>query len=152
MSHYDVRLENLESIALAVVRRQVTRAELGQSVQDGCGRAWAFAKRLNLQAGNNVAVYWDGSICLESGVIVGTPFEEQEGITRSATPAGPTAFVTHIGPYSQLGMGHEAIVKWCSARGHRLAGPNWEIYGHWQSEWNNSSSLIRTDVFYQVVP
>jgi len=29
-----------------------------------------------------------------------------------------------------------------------FAGPNWEIYGHWQSEWNTNPSQIRTDVYY----
>ncbi len=32
------------------------------------------------------------------------------------------------------------------------AGPNWEIYGHWQPEWNTDPLRIRTDVFYQVAP
>jgi hypothetical protein len=30
----------------------------------------------------------------------------------------------------------------------QLAGPNWEIYGHWQNEWNKDPSQIRTDVYY----
>jgi effector-binding domain-containing protein len=34
--------------------------------------------------------------------------------------------------------------------GYRLTGPSWEIYGHWQPEWNSDPSQIRTDVFYQV--
>jgi hypothetical protein len=29
-----------------------------------------------------------------------------------------------------------------------LAGPNWEIYGHWKDEWNNDPSKICTEVFY----
>ena len=37
-----------------------------------------------------------------------------------------------------------------SARGYRLAGVNWEIYGHWLEEWNKDASKIRTDVFYLV--
>jgi hypothetical protein len=64
MLRYDVHLDTLESIALAVVRREVPRAELGSAVQDGCGRAWAFARRQHLKAGHNVAVYWDGRITL----------------------------------------------------------------------------------------
>jgi hypothetical protein len=32
-----------------------------------------------------------------------------------------------------------------------LAGPNWEVYGHWQDEWNSDPSKIRTDVFYLLV-
>jgi hypothetical protein len=32
-----------------------------------------------------------------------------------------------------------------------LAGPNWEVYGHWTDEWNSDPAKIRTDVFYLLV-
>jgi effector-binding domain-containing protein len=152
MPPYQVQLTHLESVALAVVRREVSRAELVAAVRDGCGRAFAFARRHHLQAGRNVAVYWDGRIRLDAGVELPAIFAEEEGIVRSATPPGLTAFVAHLGPYDQLGAAHAAIREWCSAQGRRLTGPNWEIYGHWQTEWNADPSRIRTDIFYQVAP
>jgi hypothetical protein len=45
---------------------------------------------------------------------------------------------------------HDAIQHWCAANGPRLAGPSWEIYGHWEPGWNDNPALIRTDVFYQI--
>jgi effector-binding domain-containing protein len=147
---YQVQLASLESIPLAVVRRTVARGQLSAAVRDGCGRAFDFARRHQLKAGRNVAVYWDGSIRLEAGVELPSAFEEGEGIVRSATPPGLTAFVTHIGPYEQLGAAHAAIREWCAQQGHRLAGANWEIYGHWQPEWNADPARIHTDLFYQV--
>ncbi len=147
-----VQLARLESLGLAVVRRQVSRAELGGAVRDGCGRAFAFARQHGLAAGRNVAVYWDGSIRLESGVECPAPFQEGEGIVRSATPAGLTASVTHFGPYERLGAAHASIHEWCSSQGYATAGPSWEIYGHWQEEWNRDPSRIRTDIFYLVTP
>ena len=150
MPPYDVRLANLASVPLAVVRRQVRRAELSRVVREGCGLVWAFVRERNLPGGRHVAVYWDGSIRLEVGVELATPFEEQNGVVRSATPAGLTASVTHFGPYDQLGAAHAALRDWCAAHAHRLAGPNWEIYGHWQDEWNTDPAKIRTDIFYQV--
>lgn len=150
MPPYEVQLTELQSVPRAVVRRQVSRAELSAAVRDACGRAWAFARSHNLKAGHNVAVYWDGSIRLDAGVELTANFAEEEGIVHSATPAGLTAFVAHVGPYDQLGAAHAAIREWCTAQGCRLAGPNWEIYGHWQTEWNTDPSKIRTDIFYQV--
>ena len=100
MPPYEVRLAELGSVPLAVVRRQVSRADLSAAVRDGCGRAFAFARSHNLRAGRNVAVYWDGGIRVDAGVELPEPFAEGEGIVRSATPGGLTAFVTHIGPYS----------------------------------------------------
>jgi effector-binding domain-containing protein len=70
---------------------------------------------------------------------------------RSATPAGKVASVAHFGPYGSLGRAHDAVREWCSANRQTLAGPSWEIYDHWQPEWDHAPSLIRTDVFYQVV-
>ena len=152
MPPLDVRVATLPAILLAVVRRQVGRAELGSAVRDGCGVVWKFARERNLPAGRNVALYLDGSIRLEVGVELAAPFEEQDGVMKSATPAGLTATVTLFGPYGQLGAAHSAIHEWCKAHGHKPTGPNWEIYGHWQNEWNADPSKIRTDVFYQVIP
>jgi effector-binding domain-containing protein len=150
MPSFDVRLATLPSVPLAVVRRQVGRAELGAAVRDGCGLVWTFARERHLPAGRHVAIYRDGSINLEVGVELAAPFDEESGVVRSATPAGLTASVTLFGPYQQLGAAHAAIRDWCATHGHRLAGPNWEIYGHWLAEWNADPSRIRTDIFYQV--
>jgi effector-binding domain-containing protein len=97
-----------------------------------------------------VAVYWDGAIRLEVGVEVAELFTEQDGVVRSTTPGGRVAVVAHLGPYGGLGRAHAAVREWAKTSGHRLAGPNWEIYGHWQDAWNANPSLIRTDVCYQV--
>jgi len=58
------------------------------------------------------------------------------------------AWAAHFGPYSGLGAAHDAVRRWCKANDHRLAGSNWEIYGHWQREWNADPSRVRTDVYY----
>jgi len=152
MPPYQVQVGHVRSIPVAVLRRQVRPSELATIVPESCGVVWTFVRARQLQAGRHVAIYWDGSIRLEVGVELDQEFEEANDIVRSATPAGPAASVVHFGPYQQLGAAHEAIRHWCSAQGHRLAGPNWEVYGHWQEEWNRDPSRIRTDVFYQLAP
>jgi effector-binding domain-containing protein len=97
-----------------------------------------------------VAIYWDETIRLEVGVEMVDPFVAHGEVVRSATPAGAVAWTTHFGPYAGLGAAHDAVRDWCRAGGHRLAGPCWEIYGHWLREWDDNPSLIRTDVFYQL--
>ena len=69
-------------------------------------------------------------------------------MVRSATPAGAVAWTTHLGPYAGLGAAHDAVHRWSAANGRKLAGPRWEVYGHWQEEWSSSPSRIRTDVYY----
>jgi effector-binding domain-containing protein len=82
---------------------------------------------------------------------VAAPFPGCGEVVGSATPAGLVAATTHYGPYGQLGAAHEGIRRWCGQNGYTLAGPNWEVYGHWNDEWNRDPTKITTDVFYLLV-
>jgi effector-binding domain-containing protein len=144
-----VRLEQHAGLPLAVVRRRAAQHELSRVVPDACGTVWNVIRSQQVPgAGRHVAVYWDGQINLEVGVEVDAPFAGFGEVIGSATPAGLVATTTHYGPYGQLHQAHQAILRWVAANGHTPAGPSWEIYGHWQNEWNNDPSLIRTDVYY----
>jgi effector-binding domain-containing protein len=147
-----VQLQQLKSVQVAVVRRQAKQSELSGVVPDCCGLVWNELRAQQAKAGRNIAIYWDGSIRLEVGVELLGPFTERNGIVFSATPAGAVASATHFGPYAGLGAAHGEVHQWCKANNRSLAGPSWEIYGHWQSEWNTDPSQIRTDVFYLVAP
>ena len=147
-SSYAVQLQRLDSVPLAVIRRQTSAAELARVVPECCGLVWDAVRAQQAQAGRHVAIYWDGSIRLEVGVELHGPFADCGEVVRSATPAGAVASTTHFGPYGGLGAAHDAVRQWCKANSHRLAGPSWEIYGHWQREWNADPSRIRTDVCY----
>jgi effector-binding domain-containing protein len=147
-----VQIQQLTSIPIAVIRRQAKASELSRIVPECCGLVWNEVRAQQAKAGRNIAVYWDGSIRLEVGVELLGPFAEHGEVALSATPAGAVASATHIGPYSGLGAAHETIHQWCRANNHSLAGPRWEIYGHWQPEWNIDPSQIRTDVYYQLAP
>lgn len=150
MSALLVEIHDVAPRSLAVLRRQVPASELPRVVPECCGRVWKTLQAQGIKGGRNVAVYWDGAIRLEAGVEVAGPFTEQDGVVRSATPGGRVAVVTHLGPYASLGRAHAAVREWAKTSGHPLAGPNWEIYGHWQDAWNANPSLIRTDVCYQL--
>lgn len=146
---YTVRLEQLSSLYLAVVRRRASPQELSRVVPEACGSVWNVVRAQQIQgAGRHVALYWDDQINLEVGVELDTPFSGQGEVIGSATPAGVVASTVHFGPYPRLNEAHDAIHRWCATHGHVLAGPRWEIYGHWIDEWNKDPSKIRTDVFY----
>ena len=149
----EVRLEQLSSRPLAVVRRRARRDELAQVVPAACGAVWNVVRSQQIPgAGRHVAIYLDDAINLEVGVELDTPFAGHGEVVGSATPAGTVATATHFGPYGRLHEAHRAIREWCAELNHVLAGPNWEIYGHWIDEWNTDPSKIRTDVFYLVKP
>jgi effector-binding domain-containing protein len=149
--HY-VQVHQADGIPLAVIRGQAKQSELSRVVPDWCGRVWSALRAQQLRGGRNVAIYWDAAIRLEVGVEMPGAFAEQGGVVRSATPAGMVASITHFGPYAGLGAANAAIRNWCRANGHALAGPSWEIYGHWKSEWDADPSQIQTDVFYLLKP
>ena len=148
MTSYAVQVQELDSIPVAVIRRQARPSDLARIVPECCGRVWNVVKSQQTKAGRHVAIYWDGSIRLEVGVELHGPFTDQGEVVPSATPAGIVASVTHFGPYGGLGAAHDAVRRWCKENNHHLAGPSWEIYGHWQREWDADPSRIRTDVYY----
>lgn len=143
-----VALRHVLSVPVAVIRRQVHPSGLSRAVPECCGLVWDVVREQHARAGRNIAIYWDGSIRLEAGVELEGPFTERGEVVRSATPAGAVAMATHLGPYGNLRAAHDAIQKWCTAGNYRMAGPSWELYGHWQPEWNADASRIRTDVYY----
>lgn len=144
-----VRLEDVPSIPLAVVRRRAAPHELARVVPEACGLVWNALRQAEIDgAGRHVALYWDDVIHLDVGVELDAPFDGCGEVVAAATPAGPAAVVTHFGPYGNLHEAHEAIRRWCLAHGRRRAGPRWEIYGHWTAECDRDPSKIRTEVFH----
>jgi effector-binding domain-containing protein len=146
---YAVRVEQASSRPLAVVRRRASLQELSKVVPEACGAVWNVVRAQQIKgAGRHVAVYLDGQINLEVGVELESPFLGHGEVVGSTSPTGLVATTVHFGPYGQLHAAHRAICEWCARNGYTLAGPNWEIYGHWTNECNRDPAKIRTDVFY----
>ena len=146
---YDIRLEQLGGLPLAVVRRRAAAHELSKVVPDACGVVWGVVRAQEIPgAGRHVAVYLDDLITLEVGVELDAPFGGFGEVVGSSTPSGSVVGTTHHGPYDRLREAHEAIRRWSLDNGHALAGPRWEIYGHWQDDWDRDPSKITTEVFY----
>jgi effector-binding domain-containing protein len=148
----DIRIERLDAVPLAVVRRVAHRQELPHVVPASMGAVWNMLRAAGLRGGRNVAVYRDDAVTVDVGVEIqpGTPLPD--GLVAAATPAGNVAAVAHYGPYGQLNVPHAALRAFCEEHSHRCAGPNWEIYAHWVTEWEQNPHLIRTDVYYLLAP
>jgi len=63
-----VQFDQLDSVPLAVIRRQVSAPELSRVLPQCCGLVWNAVRAQQARAGRHVAIYWDGSIRLEVGV------------------------------------------------------------------------------------
>jgi effector-binding domain-containing protein len=119
--------------------------ECPEVVPQGCGEVWTFLRSAQFpQPGRNLALYLDGEINVEIGVAVAHPFTGNDRVFCSCTPAGTVATLAHLGPYHRLGETHAAICRWCLENGHALAGPSWEVYGH----WTDDPAQLLTDVYY----
>ena len=99
---------------------------------------------IDAAARQNVMLYKDDVPNVEVGVLASGPFSQVGNVIPSALPGGPSAAATHRGPYAELGLTHRAVRDWCAALGRRLAGPRWEIYGHWRQD----PSELETEVHY----
>jgi hypothetical protein len=141
----ELRFEFSPAKPYAVVKRRAKKSELSRIIPEACGAAWNLVKKAQLpNPGRMIAIYLDCEMNLEIGVEVDAPFPDQGELLSSSTPAGMVATATHVGPYDRLGETHAAIHQACNERGRSLAGPSWEIYGH----WTDDPTQLRTEVVY----
>jgi effector-binding domain-containing protein len=61
---------------------------------------------------------------------------------NATTPSGLVATMVYFGPYDRMKPAHEAIHRWARENDYRLAGPSWEVYGH----WSDDPTKLRTDM------
>jgi hypothetical protein len=102
--------------------------------------------------GQNIFVYRDangatGHLDVEFGVGTKAPFAAAGNVAYALTPGGDVAATTHSGDYRALGDAHAALMAWCGTHQLALAGPRWEVYGHWRE-----GITPRTDVYYLLAP
>jgi effector-binding domain-containing protein len=141
---YAIDNRKVEPQLIACVHRRAKLGDLKTVVPQACGDSWNLVKKLGIKGGRNVAVYLDGEINMEIGQEVAAPFPSTSELFCSSMPGGEVITTAHIGPYDRLGDAHRALVQWATDHQRPLAGPNWEIYGH----WTDDVTQLRTDVFY----
>lgn len=145
---YAIQLIQARPVLTAVIRDRVPPADRSKFVPAACGEVWSFARSAGLpRPGRHVALYLEAGV-VEAGAEVSERFASGDRVHCSQLPAGRVATTTHFGPYPRLAEAHTAVREWAAEQGHRLSGICWEIYGHWDEEWNADPSRIRTDVFH----
>lgn len=145
---YEVSRLQVARQPLAVIKLVAAQTALPQVLPKACGDVWNFIRAAKIAgAGRLVALYTGGTLAaldVECGAEVAGPFVSDGHVVPSATPGGPVAVATHYGPYHLLGQAHNAVREWCQAQCLTLAGPNWEVYGH----WTDDPAKLHTDVYY----
>ena len=133
---------------IAAVHARVHPSQIPRVFGQYLDQVYAQRNALKLD-GQNVFIYrkaTDNSDELDVAFGVGAagPFEPIGAVQPTEVPRGDVATTVHRGPYARLGAAHDAVIAWCRANGHRLAGPRWEVYGHWTED----EAQLRTDVYY----
>jgi effector-binding domain-containing protein len=135
---YTVQVQHVPEQPIAVVRGRATRATLPAKIRELFDQFYSGFKE---KGGLNIVLYPGPGIAGEFEIACGVQLE-QGG--NASTPAGNVATTIYMGPYDRMKPAHEAIHKWARENGRQLAGPSWEVYGH----WSDDPAKLRTDIFY----
>ncbi|MFN8583148.1 MAG: GyrI-like domain-containing protein [Gemmatimonadaceae bacterium] len=149
---YDVREIKVDARAVAGVRAQVRRGQVGASFRQYLDQVYAAARAGAVRLdGQNIFIYRTATadqLTVDFCVGVTAPFEAVGAVVPMETPAGVAVMTTHHGAYGGLGNANAAIQAWCRANSRVPAGPSWEVYGHWHED----PAQLRTDVYYLLQP
>ena len=145
---YEVREAIVAARPVAGVRALVPRGRVGQEFGRHLDQVYAAARAgAMVLDGQNIFIYrgaTDEQLTVDFCVCVKERFAAVGAVLPLETPHGVAAMTTHHGDYGGLGRANAAILAWCRANDRALAGPSWEVYGH----WNADPSQLRTDVYY----
>ena len=154
MSHapYDVREVSVAARPVAGVRAQVPPGRVAQEFGRYLDQVYAAARTGALKLdGQNIFIYRAASadeLTVDFCVGITASFDPVGAVLPLETPSGVAAMTTHHGEYGRLSEATAAILAWCHANKRKLAGPSWEVYGHWHA----NPAELRTDVYYLLQP
>ncbi len=133
---YEIVLADVDARPMAAVHVSVPLGRVAATWRPALDKVWAFLRTHDglRTDGHNIFVYHHPArpgapMEVDFGVEVSRPFEGEDGIVFTQTPAGHAAWTSHIGPPDQLAAANAAIEAWCDAHDRSPAGVSWEIYG-----------------------
>jgi effector-binding domain-containing protein len=149
---YEVREVSVAARQVAGVRAQVPRGGVAQEFRRHMEHVYAAARAGAVHLdGRNIFIYRAATadeLTVDFCVGVTAPFAAVGPVEPIQTPRGVAAMTTRVGDYGRLGEANAAILSWCRATHRLLAGPSWEVYGHWHAD----PAQLRTEVYYLLQP
>jgi effector-binding domain-containing protein len=116
------------------VPAQVEQGELARAIPKLLDDVYRLIHERQIEHGGLNVVLYRGCSDIEAGVLVSEPMRGEGRVVASLLPGGTIATTRYAGSYEGLGVAHEAIRRWIDEQGLALAGPSWEIYGHWDDD------------------
>lgn len=145
---YEVHEVNAAARSVAGVHARVPRGRVGQEFGRYLDQVYAAGRTGAVSLdGQNIFIYRSATaneLTVDFCVGVTAPFAAAGAVVPLETPSGTAAMTTHHGDYGRLGEANAAILEWCRINDRVLAGPSWEVYGHWHAD----PAQLRTDVYY----
>lgn len=152
MSVSSIEVQLIAAQHTAVVRHRISMAEV-QNISQWLGHTYEavvqsgqqpsgmpFVRTLSMNA---------GTMEVEVGWPVETPFAGAGDVQPSELPGGAAAVATYYGPYEAIGAVYQVIEAWCAEHARTIAGPPWESYFTDPTQEPDSSKW-RTDVVFPV--
>jgi hypothetical protein len=150
---YDPVIATVAAQPIAAVAARVRAEDLGHVVFGALDRVHAVLRAADY------GPYWGdvvlcegeddaGVLDLRIGVGLARPFPGVGAISPWSTPGGEAVQVTHLGPYSERGLAHEAARDAAPRLGRRLTGVHWEVHG----PFDIAARARPTEVFYEAAP
>lgn len=131
-SSADIEIVQVEPRLAAVLRRQVSMAEIPAAQRDARRAIEAALDIAGVRPIGPWLTVWrppqDGTIDYAPGVFVPRRFDIEGDPTLFTLPSGRAAHLRLNGPYDRLAAAWQSVFDACRADGHELAGVNWEIY------------------------
>jgi len=148
LGQYEVRETIVAARPVAGVRALVARGRVPQEFGRHLDQVYAAARAgAVVLDGQNIFIYraaTNEQLTVDFCVGVKGPFAAVGAVLPLETPHGVAAMTTHHGDYGGIGQANAAILAWCRANDRAIAGPSWEVYGH----WHDDPAQLRTDVYY----
>ncbi len=145
-----VAIRTIAARPTAVVAQTTTWSEFPRLWRALLDEVYACIRDADAPAGThegarwrNVMLYKDDRPAVEIGVLARAAFQPRGRVIGSRLPAGRVAIAVHGGAYAQLGDTHATVAAYARAQRLQLAGPRWEIYGHWHED----EEKLETEVY-----
>ena len=127
---YEVRVNAVKPRPTAVVAATSTWQEFPTLWGQLLGEVWGCLNAGGIYRGcRNIMLYWDGVPNVEVGVLLDRPCPLTGRVVASALPAGTAAMSVHRGQFGDVGLAHDAVLRWCAEQGRQTTGTRWEVYG-----------------------
>jgi effector-binding domain-containing protein len=127
---YEIALADAEARPTLVIAASTTWQDFPALWGKLLGEVWDCLYAGGIHRGcRNIMLYLDTVPNVEVGVLLDQPCPLQGRVVNSSLPSGAAAMTTHRGSFGEVGAAHDAVVAWCAAQRHELAGIRWEVYG-----------------------